>query len=255
MLAPYLKDGYEEKVPRQPAESEVQTVWDLFFAYIQHHVKASEIFSAERKLEEVACENASCSQRGLRSNFRKCAGCEIVYFYSLACKAVAWRVHGHKQACTEYRMRREINGVTFKDVDFLAHLAREDVRKVLYTSLRAPRKPRTGPVYGQAVDLSYQVDHRASRFAISFFDWESVKRKDNPFVHRLPSSPKFQVIPGKNDESEDVDDVEVIIRVRYVLGSETRMIYVADAVPNAAFEGQLCTSCPTKTDVAWCMAE
>ncbi len=55
-LAHYLEDGV---MPSQLADSEVRDAWSTLFLTLGHHTRALELFSSERKCEEVACENVS----------------------------------------------------------------------------------------------------------------------------------------------------------------------------------------------------
>ncbi len=127
VLKPCLdeRSGCDKPVPPQLHKSEVWDAWALLFNSIRHHIKASEVFSSERKLEVVACGNvseqillaekltpnrlvhqASCLRKELRANFHKCAGCESVYFCSMPCHAAAWMLHCHKQMCMKYQNQR-----------------------------------------------------------------------------------------------------------------------------------------------------
>jgi len=246
-LKPCLDEssGCDEPVPLQLRKSEIWEAWALLFNSIRHHIKASEIFSSERKLEVVACGNASCLRKELRANFHKCAGCESVYFCSMTCHAAAWILHCHKQMCMKYQNQRENMALSSLEVDYLARLAREDVRKSLYHSLTTCREAGVSDEVladRRAVSLCYAVDEHASCFAVSFFDWEAVKRKDDPFVHHLPRGPDFPTV-AREDGLEDTEDVQMIIRVQYGLGRENHSIYVAVPVPVAAFEGRLCICC------------
>jgi len=221
---------------------------------VRHHSKALEAFSSERKVEEISCGNSNCCLRGPRSDLRKCAGCEVIYFCSPACQTIAWREQGHKQICTSYREKREHSGISSLDADYLARTARNDIRKSTFGAMSKLRSdPLSIPFNERYVAISYAEGTTKERnidsFSTTFFNWEVVKRDIDPFVYRLPCADvfPFEISPRRSRNGnrfiEDEENVEVLIMVKYKLGSGHRSIFFSTPLRKAVFEGRMCACC------------
>ncbi|KLO12940.1 hypothetical protein SCHPADRAFT_392457 [Schizopora paradoxa] len=255
IMAPYAdRNSTMSGVPEQLSESPLNDVWEDFLQSIRHHLKALEIFSSERKMEEIQCGNMHCRLRGFRSDFQKCAGCEIVYYCSTECQSVAWRGQDHKHACAAYQEKRDQGGISTLDADYLARSARNDIRKSTYGAMSKLRSdPLSIPFNERYVAISYAENSTKERnidsFSTTFFNWEVVKRDINPFVYRLPCSDPypFEITPKRVQDVETPssyeEDVEVLIMVKYRLGNSHRSIFFSTPLKKAVFEGRMCACC------------
>jgi len=235
-LAPYLGDTAKDEVPWQLVRSKMRDVWRQLFASMRHFAKAFEAFAAERQREEVACGNANCTLRGLRLDFWKCAGCEVLYFCSFACQKIAWKTQGHREMCNGYQDKRAHSRISSLDAEYMARIARDGIRKTVSRTLTNARRCTNTSFDEHAILIPLVEEHRIASFGIPFSDWELAKQEVNPFVYRLyPEDTSLFKIKSRRrkDGLEDIGEefVDVNVKVKYAVGSETRSIFFSRPFP------------------------
>ncbi len=119
-----------------------------------------------------------------------------------------------------------------------------------YTELSQTFRRCTNTSFDEhAILISLVEEHRIASFGISFFDWELAKQEVNPFVYRLyPEDTSLFKIKSRRrkDGLEDIgieEFVDVNIKVKYAVGSETRSIFFSTPLPKAIFEGRSVPAC------------
>lgn len=147
----------------------------------------------------------------------------------------------------------EQSGITTLDADYLARSARNDIRKSTFGAMSKLRSdPLSIPFNERYVAISYAEGSSKERnidsFSTTFFNWEVVQRDIDPFVYRLPCADPFafEISPKRIQElgaPQYEEDVEVLIMVKYRLGSSHRSIFFSTPLKKAVFEGRMCACC------------
>ncbi len=148
----------------------------------------------------------------------------------------------------------EHSGISSLDADYLARTARNDIRKSTFGAMSKLRSdPLSIPFNERYVAISYAEGTTKERnidsFSTTFFNWEVVKRDIDPFVYRLPCADvfPFEISPRRSRNGnrfiEDEENVEVLIMVKYKLGSGHRSIFFSTPLRKAVFEGRMCACC------------
>lgn len=132
----------------------------------------------------------------------------------------------------------------------MARIARNGVRETVYGALTNIRLEHA-PFDDRAILISFVEEELegAASFGISFFDWELEKRELQPVVYRLcpEDTSTLKITPQECEEglqgTEVEEDVEIVVKVKYSVGSEIRSIYFSTPISKAIFEGRMCACC------------
>ncbi|KAJ7621314.1 hypothetical protein FB45DRAFT_928908 [Roridomyces roridus] len=87
---------YEQTIPKFAPE--VREAWTRFVVVAKHRAEFADSVDSSGIVNMKACDNTLCTRLGPKNEFKRCSGCEALYYCSIQCQAVDWH-NGHRAAC------------------------------------------------------------------------------------------------------------------------------------------------------------
>ncbi|KAJ7086233.1 hypothetical protein C8R44DRAFT_752641 [Mycena epipterygia] len=78
--------------------SDAFKLWRGFVSIVEQRLQALDFFESGRWMSRKACENIQCGKIAMKSEFKRCSGCDCTYYCSAECQKMDW-VNGHRGLC------------------------------------------------------------------------------------------------------------------------------------------------------------
>ncbi|KAJ6468518.1 hypothetical protein C8R47DRAFT_1325784 [Mycena vitilis] len=138
-------------------QSRIFPEWSRFATVARARIRLMDECNAGEYRAQKGCSNMDCGIIKLKTDFRRCSGCEEAYYCSIDCQAADWRA-GHHESCHELSLaRRERFGMrSRRDTAFLRTLVHSDYQRSRETILvQHMFEGRAHPPSFSAVCLDY----------------------------------------------------------------------------------------------------
>ncbi|KAJ6502811.1 hypothetical protein C8R47DRAFT_216506 [Mycena vitilis] len=76
--------------------------WTIFASQVKSCRAVLESYDSGAYVSARACDNLACGIILAKGQFKRCSGCETLYYCSRQCQILDWRAGGHRQACEQY---------------------------------------------------------------------------------------------------------------------------------------------------------
>ncbi|KAJ7621298.1 hypothetical protein FB45DRAFT_1092934 [Roridomyces roridus] len=143
-------DLYEEMLP--DFVPQVQEAWTRFVVLAKERSEFAEAFACSGIVNMKACDNTTCTRLGPKTEFKRCSGCETLYYCSIQCQTVDWHA-GHRAACKthDYQLSGRVPFTTPRQRAFTRAILHRDYTHLklkifveAVTCTRASRDPHAG---------------------------------------------------------------------------------------------------------------
>ncbi|KAJ7684196.1 hypothetical protein DFH06DRAFT_1476 [Mycena polygramma] len=101
MTGALLDAAADERAPVFKS-SQLFPLWSVLRQLAKERLDVLKYFRT-RESEYKACDNDECGQMSHKRDFKRCGGCQSLYYCSAACQAHDWHHGGHAEHCTAYR--------------------------------------------------------------------------------------------------------------------------------------------------------
>ncbi|KLO12925.1 hypothetical protein SCHPADRAFT_904661 [Schizopora paradoxa] len=242
-------------LPKSLADCEMSDIWEAFFYMLRHQVSANRFFRKCLKEQAVCCAHPICGTSGIRSAFRKCAGCKTALFCSTDCQRPAWVDHGHRIECARTSQWIASSELSSSDARYLSLVAHEAVRRALHRVVFHSNCREDQQIQKKLPPSrrGFTIDYTKPGIDVHQFSFESRPGFDSSLT--LPTIKTMGKIESFENEDEDEHSPDLkgdvkpdgtlrtTLEILYAFGSETRRLYVSAEFSGLAYHGDECTCC------------
>ncbi|KAJ7738122.1 hypothetical protein B0H16DRAFT_1891440 [Mycena metata] len=108
-------------------KSRVYPAWLNLKNLYEERLQVLKAFKSRQRPSQKACDNPECDTGiDAKANFKRCGGCESVYYCSTECQVSDWKVGGHRTTCQHLRSIRFQDPLSSRDRSFLRTVMHRD---------------------------------------------------------------------------------------------------------------------------------